>query len=337
MATRADVAKLAKVSPSTVSYVLSGTRSISEETRKKVLSAIKELDYRPNHAAGSLAGGRSKIIAFIVPSGKSGMSPSFVEYISGVSNAVRERGYHLTIYNNNEITPKEIYHFYQSGVLDGVVLMEIEYNDKRVEFLTSRHVPLVLIGRTGKDDKLSFVDRDFETDGEAAVNYLSKLGHTSIALIRVRRSEKDTGISADIRFFESIKKACKQLGVTLWDRYSENSAAAGRETFIKLRNEHPEISAAITLGDYLTFAFVNAANEFGIKVPKDYSILALAIPDISIELTWPALTTLTVKDEELGYNAGKILLDRLENESEESVHQLWRGELVERGTTAKKI
>ncbi|MEN9741398.1 MAG: hypothetical protein RIR66_354, partial [Actinomycetota bacterium] len=53
MATRADVAKLAKVSPSTVSYVLSGTRSISEETRKKVLSAIKELDYRPNHAAGS--------------------------------------------------------------------------------------------------------------------------------------------------------------------------------------------------------------------------------------------------------------------------------------------
>ena len=336
MATRDDVAKLAKVSPSTVSYVISGTRSISEETRKRVISAIKELEYRPNHAAGSLAGGRSKTIAFIVPSGKSGMSPSFVEYISGVSNAVRERGYHLTIYNSNDINIKEVYHYFQSGVLDGVVLMEIENNDKRVNFLAARHVPFVMIGRTGKDNRYSFVDRDFESDGKSSVEYLANLGHTSIALIRVRRSEKDIGISADIRFFEAIKDACKKAGVTLWDRFSENSASAGRETFIKLRNERPEVSAAITLGDYLTFAFLNAANEYGIKVPRDFSILALAIPDTSIELTWPPLTTLTVEDEALGYNAGQILLNNLENRIDEPVHQLWLGKLVERGTTARK-
>ena len=74
MATRAEVAKLAGVSASTVSYALSGDRSIKEETRKRVLKAVAQLNYRPNFAAGALAGGKSKTLALLSPSGEFGIA-----------------------------------------------------------------------------------------------------------------------------------------------------------------------------------------------------------------------------------------------------------------------
>ena len=102
MATRADVAKLAGVSASTVSYALSGERTISDETRKKVLKAVAQLDYRPNFAAGALAGGKSKTIALVSPSGEFGIALIALEYINGAGEAARARGYHLVIWPSQE-------------------------------------------------------------------------------------------------------------------------------------------------------------------------------------------------------------------------------------------
>ena len=111
MATRAEVAKLAGVSASTVSYALNGDRSIKEETRKRVLKAVAQLNYRPNFAAGALAGGKSKTLALLSPSGEFGIALIALEYINGASAAARDRGYHLVIWPSQESELAEIQTF----------------------------------------------------------------------------------------------------------------------------------------------------------------------------------------------------------------------------------
>jgi len=337
MATRADVAKLAGVSPSTVSYVLSGARSISDETRKRVNSAVKELNYRPNHAAVSLAGGKSRVIALVSPSGKEGMSPSFVEYIYGVFLGAHEHGYHVMIYSENDISLREISDLHKSGVLDGLLLMEIELKDKRVSFLKNHNIPFVMIGRNAEPKELNFVDRDFQTDGVTAVEYLSSLGHKCVALVRVGRDRTKAETGADWRFSEIIRQECKNRGITLWEKFADNNAHDGRETFIEIREKHPAVTAILTLGDLLTIALVNAAREFGVKVPEDLSILALAMPDTGIEMSWPPLSTISIRDEEIGKAAANILICQLKGEPKEANQRLWAGELHVRGTTGPRI
>ena len=126
MATRAEVAKLAGVSASTVSYALSGDRSIKEETRKKVLKAVAQLNYRPNFAAGALAGGKSKTLALLSPSGEFGIALITLEYINGAAEAARHRGYHLVIWPSQKSEMEEIKSFAESGLISGVILMEIK-------------------------------------------------------------------------------------------------------------------------------------------------------------------------------------------------------------------
>jgi DNA-binding LacI/PurR family transcriptional regulator len=94
LATMADVARVAGVSRSTVSYVLSGTRPISDETRQQVLRAMKDLDYTPNALAQGLAGKRTGIIALIFPIGEVGFSLTDFEYIQAASEQARSDGYH---------------------------------------------------------------------------------------------------------------------------------------------------------------------------------------------------------------------------------------------------
>lgn len=336
MATRADVALRAGVSPSTVTYVLTGKRSIGEATKKRVMAAIKELDYQPNHAAMALAGGTNKMIALLAPAGKSGLSPSFVEYINGVSQAARVRGWHLMVYSENDVTIEDILNFYKSGLLDGVLLMEIQMKDDRIDFLRKHAVPHVAIGRTADTSDLIFVDRDFERDGRAALDYLVQLGHTSLALVRVGDPEVETHVGADVRFSEVIRNRAKEKRVKLLEIVTQNTAHNGREAFFKIRAKSPDVTAIITLGDLLTLALLNAARESGMNIPDDVSVLALAVPEVSIEMSWPPLSSLTVNDEELGFEAGNLLIRTILKEPITQSQRLWSGELHARGTTAPK-
>ena len=333
MATRADVAAKAGVSPSTVSYVLSGKRSIGQATRARVLAAVKELNYHPNHAAAALAGGTNKIIGLLAPAGRSGISPSFVEYINGATRAARELGWHLMVYLDNDVNVKDLANLHRGGLLDGMILMEIEMNDPRIEYLQKVGVPHVAIGRTENNKHLRFIDRDFEKDGYQAVDYYNQLGHKNIGLIRVKK-EGFQLIGADVRFAESINERAQIYGMRVVEYSCENTSSAGRAAFIHFQKNHPEVTGFITLGDYLTYSFLNAAREFNVEVPKKLSILALAVPNSSVEITYPPLTTLSINDDGFGYEAGKMLIHTIIGEEVPEKQQLQAGQLNVRGTTA---
>ncbi len=330
MATRADVAKLAGVSASTVSYALNGDRSIKEETRKRVLKAVAQLNYRPNFAAGALAGGKSKTLALLSPSGEFGIALIALEYINGASTAARDRGYHLVIWPSEESELAEIQTFAESGMISGVILMEIQFKDARVNYLKKAKVPFAMIGRTEKPGKDSYVDRDFIGATELGINYLDSLGHKKIAFLTTERA-----VGVDTRFSSALLEAAKKKKMIAKKIQVVNEASSGREAFIEFHKKCPDFTAVVTLNDIATLGFMSGANEYGVKIPKDLSVIALDTPQNHIEMSWPPLTTVNLPAYEMGASAANILIDEIERNENRENQALLTGELVVRGTTAK--
>jgi len=330
MATRAEVAKLAGVSASTVSYALNGDRSIKEETRKRVLKAVAQLNYRPNFAAGALAGGKSKTLALLSPSGEFGIALIALEYINGASAAARDRGYHLVIWPSQESELAEIQTFAESGMISGVILMEIKFKDERVSYLKKAKVPFAMIGRTEKPGKDSYVDRDFIGATQLGIDYLDSLGHKKIAFLTTERA-----IGVDTRFSSALLEAAAKKKMTAKKIQVVNEASSGRDAFIELHKKYPDVTAVVSLNDIATLGFISGANEYGIKIPKDLSLIALDTPENQIEMSWPPLTTVNLPAFEMGASASNILIDQIEQKENKQNQVLLAGELVVRGTTAK--
>ena len=330
MATRAEVAKLAGVSASTVSYALNGDRSIKEETRKRVLKAVAQLNYRPNFAAGALAGGKSKTLALLSPSGEFGIALIALEYINGASAAARDRGYHLVIWPSQESELAEIQTFAESGMISGVILMEIQFKDVRVDYLKKAKVPFAMIGRTEKPGKDSYVDRDFIGATELGIDYLDSLGHKKIAFLTT-----DRAVGVDTRFSSALVEAAKKKRMIAKKILVVNEASSGRDAFIEFHKKYPDFTAVVSLNDIATLGFISGANEYGVKIPEDLSIVALDTPQNHIEMSWPPLTTVNLPAFEMGAKASNILIDQIEQKENKQNQALLAGELVIRGTTAK--
>ena len=330
MATRAEVAKLAGVSASTVSYALNGDRSIKEETRKRVLKAVAQLNYRPNFAAGALAGGKSKTLALLSPSGEFGIALIALEYINGASAAARDRGYHLVIWPSQESELAEIQTFAESGMISGVILMEIQFKDVRVDYLKKAKVPFAMIGRTEKPGKDSYVDRDFIGATELGIDYLDSLGHKKIAFLTT-----DRAVGVDTRFSSALVEAAKKKRMIAKKILVVNEASSGRDAFIEFHKKYPDFTAVVSLNDIATLGFISGANEYGVKIPEDLSIVALDTPQNHIEMSWPPLTTVNLPAFEMGAKASNILIDQIEQKQNKQNQALLAGELVIRGTTAK--
>lgn len=330
MATRAEVAKLAGVSASTVSYALSGDRSLKPETRQRVLAAVEKLNYRPNFAAGALAGGKSKTLALLSPSGEFGIALIALEYINGASNAARDRGYHLVIWPSADSEMAEIQTFAESGMISGVILMEITFDDDRVDYLSKAGVPFTMIGRTKNSSNFTYVDRDFEGVAETGVKYLAELGHKNIAYLTTDRS-----VGVDTRFSSALVNAAKKHKLVAKKIQVVNEASSGRDAFITLHNNFPDVTAVVSLNDIATLGFLSGASEFGVSIPKDLSIIALDTPENHLEMAWPPLTTVNLPAFEMGSAASNILIDQIEGIENSAQQRLLMGELIVRGTTAK--
>ncbi len=332
MATRADVAKMAGVSESTVSYALNGKRSISQETRDRVLAAVKKLDYKPHFAAALLAGGKSKSIALSF--GDVGISPGALEYVNGAEAAATENGYHLVLWPSGDEAINEIKNLVKSGLLAGALLMETKLDDKRVEVLVREKIPFAMIGRVADNRKLNYTDRDFVIAAEVGVSYLESLGHKEIAYINTARGRGVSELSVDVRFHETIVAVATSHGMNAYEILAENNPAAGRQAMTELLESFPFVTAVVGLSDISTIGLLSAATEFGIRIPDELSIISLSTPTTQITLTWPPLTTVSVPADIMGRDAVMALIDELEGRSQKPHQRLYGGELEIRGTTS---
>ena len=238
-----DVARRAGVSSSTVSYVLSGKRSISKPTRDRVLQAVQDLGYRPHAGARALASSRTNVIGLMLPL-RPGVNVAVVmEFASGVVTRARELAHDVLIVTADDTDA--IGRAIGGSMVDSLIVMDVESNDPRVAALASSPVPVMLIGLPDDPAGLSCVDFDFEAAGRLAVARLADRGHTHLALIGSPPSVYERGTSYARRLDRGYRAACADRGLQPIVERTESTIAAGQDAVAELLAEHPQLTALV--------------------------------------------------------------------------------------------
>lgn len=238
-----DVARHAGVSSSTVSYVLSGKRSISKPTRDRVLQAVKDLGYRPHAGARALASSRTNVIGLMLPL-RPGVNVAVVmEFASGVVTRARELVHDVLIVTADDTDA--IGRAVGGSMVDSLIVMDVESNDPRIGALSDSPVPVMLIGLPDDPAGLSCVDFDFEAAGRLAVARLAARGHTHLGLIGSPPSVYERGTSYALRLDRGYRQACATRDLEVVVRQTESNIAAGQRAVADLIAEHPEITGLV--------------------------------------------------------------------------------------------
>ena len=219
VATSKDVAALAGVAQSTVSYVMSGKRSISPETRAKVEAAIAELGFEPNAGAQALRGRRTNIIALVVDLSRITDMASLLPFIETITAEARARDFDVVLVTDDSGTDS-IVRLTRRSLIDAVVLMDIRFHDDRLETAAGLGIPVVLIGIAEDNHGLDAVDYEIERASTLAVEELAATGHARVVVL----SEPPDVMRRDYGFVTA---------------YEEGALAAGRERGLDIRVLRP--------------------------------------------------------------------------------------------------
>ena len=300
MVTMQDVARRARVSLSTVSYALSGTRPVSEATRQRIEKAMAELGYLPNAMARGLASRRSNVLALIYPAMERGLGGTVAEFVSSAADTARENGYHLVLWPFRTTQAPEIRDLVRQGMAAGVLLMEVGLDDDRVDTLHEAGVPYTMIGRTRDPEGRPWVDIDFERTTADAVEHLVGLGHRQIAFVNHSIASRDDGYAPTHRADAGFEAAMRSRGLEPVAVHAEDSPQSGRQAVAELLQKNPRPTALVTMNEIATFGVVAELQQRGIEVPGDLSILSIATSPGVGDMSNPPLTTMHAPGAELG-------------------------------------
>ena len=330
-ATMLDVAREAGVSLSTVSYVLSGQRPVSQATKDRVHAAIARLDFRRNAAAVTLASRRTQVIALVYPLLHLGISRTATEFVRGAHARANEMGYDLVVWPHTE--PDQIVELVRAGKADAILLMEIELTDPRVVALRDQQIPFAMIGRTADSDGIAWVDVDFAATVVHAVEHLSRLGHTHLGLVNHASSTHGHRYGAGVRASGAFADIVAQLGLSCHEVFCDESPVAGRQALSDLLSTDPDLTAVLTMNEDAAFGVLAELHARGLVIPGDVSVLSVVTSPGVASLYSPPLSSFDVQGAEAGAAAIDSLLTVIRGEGVPP-GVLTCCDLVERGSVA---
>src|SRR6202012_2994331 len=168
-----DGARRAGVSRSTVSYALSGKRSISRETRERIQAAITELGFTPNAGARALATSQTMVIGLFVQFFEDEFSPAMLQYVLPISDAAREAGYDILMVTESD-GAHAVKRIASSGMVDGVMLLNVAYEDQRLRVPRKMRQPASMVGLPRTPEGFDVFDLDFAESGRILVDHLAE-------------------------------------------------------------------------------------------------------------------------------------------------------------------
>ena len=332
-ATRADVARAAGVSPSTVTYVLSGQRSTRSSTRERVMRAVRELDYHPNTAARSLASPVLRTVGVLFRRQRSTIDANDLGYVDGVRRALEPSGIQVVIPIVKSSAPLiELRSLVRSGALGGVVLMDVAQGDEREAMLLKEGIPTVLIGSSGSSGGALGVDTDFGQMARAAVDHLAGLGHRRVVALMRETASDDSHARQDQA--RELLRAAGALAVDVLVRQVPELALAGGD-IVGADGLVDGRTAVISNNPAALVGLACAAQAHGLSIPADLSVLTLGVTEYRGR-HGEAFSELSVDREAMGEAVGSLLLTRLRGEPAPVEHRtLMPAVLTDHGSTAR--
>lgn len=334
MATMTDVAKLAGVSLSTVSYALSGSRPISDATRERILAAMRELDFTPNAMARGLAGRRTRILGLLLPADETRADPFTAEIIVGAAEGARETDHHLLLWTEPAAESTSIRELLRQGLVDGVIVLSVRMDDERVEVLRAGDVPLAMIGCTDSPGDVPYVDTDAAQTTDEAVRHLAELGHRSIAYVAPHQAEPDGGYGIGVRLHDGMLAAGKRHGVDVRPNFVDWSSEAAARGAASLLKRRPGTTGIVVLHDQVLAGVLAGVAASGRSVPGDVSVVGMLITEQIATLLSPRVTTVSPNPAELGRRGAGALIEQLDTPDAPARQELVASTVVQRSTTA---
>jgi DNA-binding LacI/PurR family transcriptional regulator len=321
MVTLAEVARQAGVSPSTVSYVLSGKRSISAATRSRVERAIRELGYHPNAGARALASAKSHIIALVVPLRGDVYVPIMMEIAIAVTTAARQYGYDVLLVTNDE-GPDGVRRVAASGLADGVILMDVQLEDDRIPVLRELGTHAALIGLPADSRGLACVDHDFAAAGALCADHLADLGHRDVAFIGYADRVYRRHVGYADRTLTGFGERAAERGLRFLHRPCEGTYEGTAGALARVLDDRPGTTGFVVQNEGAITPLLGLLRSSGRIVPEDASVVALCQPQLA-EQNAPRVTSVTGAADELGRRAVELLMKRVDSEAGEVEGEVW--------------
>ncbi len=331
--TIADIARRAGVSKGAVSYALNGQPGVSDATRRRILAIAKEIGWKPHSAARALSGAAANAVGLALrrPAAVLGLEPFYMELISGVEAELSTRSYALMLQVVSDFDAEvAVYQrWWGERRVDGVLVCDLRVDDPRIQMLEQLRLPAVVVGGPDGVGDLAHVWNDDASALVHSVEYLVALGHRRIGQIQGLPDLRHTRVRT-----EAFISVCRRLGlgeavVESTDYSGEQGAAATR----RLLSTHPAPTALIYDNDIMAIAGLAVAQEMGVSVPADLSIVAFDDSPLC-RLVHPPLTALTRDIPAYGAEAARELLAVIAGEPPRS-RQVATARLTPRGSTAR--
>lgn len=334
-ATLKDVAQLAGVSAATVSYALSGKRTISGETKQRIQAAIDELDYVPDLNARSLSMRDSKLIGVVVPQTEPGdrlmfQNSFYSEVLGSIEYYARQQGYHILISatdaNESYLT------LAKKRNLDGIIVIGM-YPDGFYQEMKKTQIPIVLIDSYCNDHYYHNIRIDDAYGSYLATRYMLDCGHKDIAFFAGQL--KENGVMK--KRLLGYQQALREYGILYRKEYvfeGQIDYESGIALSGKLLGSGLPTTGIVAAADILAIGIVKGLYEAGKRVPEDFSVIGFDDAEVSRYMT-PGLTTVRQQISLKGQKAVELLLKHIEDPSLPKQEEILPLQLVVRGSVRK--
>lgn len=318
-----DIAAKANVSTATVSYVLNGTRNVRPKTRERVLAVIEELNYKPNDIAKSLKRRRTNTIGVIAEDVTVFNTP---EIIDGINDYGDRHDLHILLTNlrldkriGRDFDSVEKYRKYATSAVsellskqvDGIIYIGVHTRDLSGLIDTEGKPIVYTYGYTQDDVAIQYND---EQASYEAMSYLVQKGHRRIAII----SGLMDSIPSRLRL-NGYYKAVTDFELPfdpLYIKMGDWERDSGYRLTMELLALPEPPTAIVSMNDVMVVGVLEAANEAGVKVPADLSVIGFDNREFSDYLT-PRITTMDIPLHEMGYRAMEVLHDFMRGKKSE--------------------
>ncbi len=312
-ATLRDVAERAQVSMRTVSNVVSGYTHVSERMRAKVLSAIEELDYRPNPVARTLRTGRTGMLALVVPEID---VPYFSELARDVIEAAAEVGYRVMIDQTGHDHERErqlLTGEDRTMLFDGLLFSPLVTKSELLDMHGASRMPLILLGEHDFDGRYDHVAIDNVAAARDAVNHLLACGRTRIAAIGSQPLEEyATPLQRSAGYEAALADAVMSVRadwVTTAAHYSRTDGYDAARALLEL-DPHPD--AIFCFSDLLAIGAMRAVFDAGLSVPDDVAVIG--IDDVEEgRFARPSLSTISLDTPFIARESVRRIIERIED------------------------
>ncbi|MGE0119896.1 MAG: LacI family DNA-binding transcriptional regulator [Dongiaceae bacterium] len=329
-ATIKDVAVAAGVGWATVSRVLNDQPHVNDVIKQRVIDAINQLNYKPDLVARSMRARESKTLAFVV---RDFTGPTLSALADAVQKEADDLGFSLYVASSYHDAKREIalIQSFKARRVDGIVMATSSETDKTLQHeIAGSGLPFVLLDREAPVN-LDAVLVEHARGVEHAIRYLADMGHARIAMVT---GEPDVYPTRDR--IRGYREGLAAAGIAFGSRYCRHGSFSSDHAYEQVKSllklkQRP--TAIIAGGTALLPGALHAIAEFGLRIPRDISLIAGADSDLARYVT-PPVTVIRWDHEGFGRVAGRFLLNRLSDPRLAQQRQIFGTSLVVRGSCA---